>query len=168
MTLTPALRKFQLTLHVMTSVGWFGSVAVFAVLDISILMKADPQLARVLWLALQATIWSLLVPLAIASLVSGTWLAWGTSWGLFRHYWVIFKLALTLFATLILVVYSQTIGEVSELAAGTWNSAAQLPTALLHTGGALVVLSLATILAIYKPRGMTRYGQLKKRNKTAA
>lgn len=167
MSLTPALRKFLLTLHVMTSLGWFGAVAVFAVLDISILLKMDPQLSRVLWLALEATIWSLLVPLAFASLVSGIWLAMGTSWGLLRHYWVIIKLALTLFATLILVLYSQTIGAMSNLAADTWNSATQLPTALLHTGGALVVLSLTTVLAVYKPRGMTRYGQSRKRNRTS-
>jgi hypothetical protein len=30
---------------------------------------------------------------------------------------------------------------------------------MLHAGAALLLLVVATTLAIYKPRGMTRYGQ---------
>ncbi len=29
---------------------------------------------------------------------------------------------------------------------------------MLHAGAALVLLLLATVLAMYKPRGLTRYG----------
>jgi C4-dicarboxylate transporter len=29
---------------------------------------------------------------------------------------------------------------------------------ILHSGGGLAVLLAATVLSIYKPRGMTRYG----------
>jgi hypothetical protein len=32
---------------------------------------------------------------------------------------------------------------------------------VLHAGGALLLLLVATTLAVYKPRGMTRYGQRK-------
>jgi hypothetical protein len=41
-------------------------------------------------------------------------------------------------------------------------SGMDFPSALLHTGGGLVVLFLTTILAVYKPKGMTRYGQRKR------
>jgi hypothetical protein len=162
MILTSATRKVLLTLHVMSSVGWAGAVAVFVVLDIAVLTSADPQLGRVLWLALQAAVWSLLVPLAFASLLTGIVLALGTVWGLFRHYWVIFKLVFTLIATVVLMLYTQTISTVAGMRAGPAMSGMDFPSALLHTGGGLVVLLLTTVLAIYKPRGMTRYGQRKR------
>lgn len=162
MLLTSATRKFVLTLHVMSSVGWTGAVAVFVVLDIAALPGPDPQLGRVLWLALQASVWSLLVPLAFASLLTGLILALGTVWGLFRHYWVLFKLVLTLIATVVLVLYTQTISTVAGMAANQAMSGLGFPSTLLHTGGGLLVLLLTTALAIYKPRGMTRYGQRKR------
>lgn len=162
MVLTSAIRKVVLTLHVISSVGWAGAVAVFVVLDIAALTSADPQLGRVLWLALQAAVWSLLVPLAFASLLTGVVLALGTVWGLFRHYWVLFKLVLTLIATVVLVLYAQTVSTVAGMAVDPAMSGMDLPTALLHTGGGLVVLLLTTVLAIYKPRGLTRYGQRKR------
>lgn len=162
MALSSALRKFLLTLHMMSSLGWAGSVAVFVVLDIGALTGNDPRLGHLLWLALEATIWSLLVPLAFAALVTGVLLALGTTWGLFRHYWVLFKLVLTLIATVVLVLYSRTIDTVAGMAADPGMAGMEPPSALLHTGGGLVVLLLTTILAIYKPRGMTRYGQRKR------
>jgi hypothetical protein len=146
----------------MSSLGWAGAVAVFVVLDIAALTSTDPQFRRILWLALQAAAWSLLVPLAFASLLTGVVLALGTVWGLFRHYWVIFKLVLTLIATVVLVLYTQTISSVAGMAVDPAMSGVELPSALLHTGGGLVVLLLTTILAIYKPRGMTRHGQRKR------
>jgi hypothetical protein len=162
MALSSALRKFLLTLHLMSSLGWAGAVAVFVVLDIAAVTGNDPRLGRLLWLALEATIWSLLVPLAFASLVTGVILALGTVWGLFRHYWVLFKLTLTLIATTVLVLYTQTINTVAGMAADPGMSGMEPPSALLHTGGGLVVLLLTTVLAIYNPRGMTKYGQQKK------
>ena len=162
MILTSATRKVVLTLHVMSSVGWAGAVAVFVVLDIAVLASSDAQLGRVLWLAMQAAVWSLLVPLAFASLLTGLVLAVGTVWGLFRHYWVLFKLVLTLIATVVLVLYAQTISTVAGIAQDPAMSGMDFPSALLHTGGGLVVLLLTTVLAIYKPRGMTRHGQRKR------
>lgn len=123
---------------------------------------SDPGLGRLLWLALETTAWSLLVPLAFASLATGVILSLGTVWGLLRHYWVIFKLVLTLIATVVLVLYTRTISTVSGMAADPGMSGMQLPSALLHTGGGLVVLLLTTVLAIYKPRGMTMCGQRKR------
>ncbi|MGH2918353.1 MAG: hypothetical protein ACRDLS_07115 [Solirubrobacteraceae bacterium] len=32
---------------------------------------------------------------------------------------------------------------------------------MLHAGAALLLLLMAAILSVYKPRGMTRYGQRK-------
>lgn len=163
MILGSAARKSLLTLHVICSLGWFGAIAVFVVLDIASLTGDSPELGRLLWLGLQASVWSLLIPLALGSLLTGTILALGTRWGLFRHYWVLLKLVLTLAATVVLVMYTGTINPLAEIAKDPLMAGAQLPSPLLHTAGALVVLLLATILAVCKPRGMTRYGQKKRR-----
>ena len=37
------------------------------------------------------------------------------------------------------------------------------PTHVVHSGGAFVVLLVATVLGVYKPRGITPYGQRKQR-----
>ncbi|ABM10723.1 Mg/Co/Ni transporter MgtE [Paenarthrobacter ilicis] len=158
MVLSATMKKFLLTLHLICSIGWAGAIAVFVVLDFAALTGHQPELSRLLWLGLEATAWSLLVPLALGSLLTGTILAFGSKWGLFRHYWVLLKLVLTLIATVILVLYTQTIAPLAKIAADPALSGTHMPSALLHTGGALVVLVLATILAVYKPRGTTYRG----------
>jgi hypothetical protein len=45
-----------------------------------------------------------IVPLALTSLLSGLASAFGTKWGLLRHYWVLIKLLLTIFAVVVLLV----------------------------------------------------------------
>ncbi|GLU65398.1 DUF2269 domain-containing protein [Paenarthrobacter ureafaciens] len=152
-----------MTLHVICSMGWAGAVAVFVVLDVAALTGNQPELGRLLWLGLQATVWSLLIPLALWSLLTGIILAVSTRWGLVRHYWVLLKLALTLVATVVLVMYTETIEPLAAIAKDPAMAGTQMPSPLLHTAGALVVLLLATILAVYKPRGLTRYGQKKRR-----
>lgn len=158
-------RKFVLTVHVLSSVGWAGAVAVFFVLDLTAQLNRDPAMGRLLWLALEATTWSLTIPLASTALITGIVSSLGTTWGLFRHYWVLSKLVLTLVATVVLVLYTQTISAVADMAASTEMAGSVFPTALLHTGGGLLVLLLTLVLAIYKPRGMTRYGQRKRLGK---
>ena len=59
----------------------------------------------------ELTGWFVLVPLAVGSLASGTLLALGTRWGLFRHYWVIFAFVLTLVATVVLVLHMPSVSD---------------------------------------------------------
>ena len=115
---------------------------------------------------MEATGWFVLVPLAVASLVTGVVQSLGTKWGLFRHYWVVFKLLINVFATIILVMYMQTLGSLADMAAATSGEhlgGLRSPSPLLHAAVALVLLLVATTLAIYKPSGMTKYGQRKQR-----
>ncbi len=93
--------------------------------------------------------------------------ALGSQWGLFWHYWVLCKLILNVVATAVPLLYIQSLGYFADLARSenlTSAGLAQLrdPTHVVHAGGALVVLVLATVLAVYKPRGMTRYGRRKR------
>ena len=95
MTMTPPIRKFALTAHITFSVGWLGAVAVFLVLAITSLTSLDAQLVRGLYLAMEVTGWYVIVPLCLASLVTGLVVSLGTAWGLFRHYWVLAKFLIT-------------------------------------------------------------------------
>jgi hypothetical protein len=104
--------------------------------------------------------------LSLASLLTGLIQSLGTTWGLFRHYWVLFKLLINLVASIVLLLYMQTLSYLAGIAAETTLSSGDLaelrnPSPVLHAGGALLLLLVATTLAVYKPRGMTRYGQRK-------
>ena len=161
MSMTTALRRFTLTTHVTSSVGWLGAVLVFIALAAIGLTSQDERTVRGTYLLMASAAWFVLVPLAHASLLSGLVLSLGTAWGLFRHYWVALKLAITAFATVILLIYMATFREMAGVAA---DPVAELdlvrnPSPLVHAILALVLLVVATVLAIYKPFGMTTYGR---------
>jgi hypothetical protein len=123
MTMTSDLRKFALTVHVTSSVGLLGSIAVFLALAIAGLASQDAQMMRAAYLAMELTARFVIVPLAFASLLIGLIQSLGTPWGLFRHYWVLAKLLLTVFATIVLLVQMELIGYAARLAAETTLSA---------------------------------------------
>jgi hypothetical protein len=162
MTMTIRLRKFALTVHVSSSVGWLGAVASFLALAIAALISHDAQLVRAGYLAMEFTTWVVIVPLSLASLLSGLVQGLGTHWGLFRHYWVLAKLLLTVLATIILLVHTQPIGYVAEVAAATTLSVADLRQVRIQlvadAGAALLALLVTTTLSVYKPWGLTPYG----------
>jgi hypothetical protein len=83
-----------------------------------------------------------------------------TTWGLFRHYWVIVKLGITVFACLILLLYTRTVDHVAGVAAASGSDldAMRSPSFVLHSGVGIILLLTATGLAIYKPAGLTRRG----------
>lgn len=168
MTMTHGLRKFALTAHIIASVGWFGAVVAYLALAVVTRTSQDVQMVRAAYLALEPITGYVLVPLAFASLLTGLVMSLGTPWGLFRHYWVIFKLLLTVFATIILLGFTQTLSGMVGAAADPTTSIADLRAmgaGMGHAVGALVVLLVITILSVYKPRGMTRYGWRKQQVK---
>jgi hypothetical protein len=168
--MAPRLRRFALTAHVACSVGWLGAVAVFLALAVAGLTSEDVRLVRAAYVTMDWAAWFVLVPLSIASLLTGLVQAFGTKWGLFRHYWVLAKLLINLFATVVLLLYTQTLGALGDIAAQTTLSKHDLavlrsPSPALHAGAALLLLLVATTLAVYKPRGMTPYGQRKQQER---
>lgn len=163
--MTPSLRKLALTTHITASVGWLGALAVFLAHAIANLISQDPQMVRAACLAMGLTAWFVILPLSVTSLVTGLVQALGTAWGLFRHYWVLAKLLLTAFATIVLLLKLAPISYLADAAAKATFSPAYfvgLRTSLLvHAGGGLLVLLAITTLAIFKPSGMTIYGARK-------
>jgi hypothetical protein len=166
MTMKPRVRKLALTVHVTFSVGWLGAIVVFIALAIAGLASQDVQTVRGAYLVMKPIGWFVLVPLAFGSMLTGLVQSLGTTWGLFLHYWVLFKLLINVFATIVLLMYMQTLDYFASVAGGPALSAHDLrvlrdPSPVLHSVLALVLLLVATTLAVYKPRGMTRYGRRK-------
>lgn len=154
----PLARKLMLTLHVTTSVGWLGAVLVFLGLGIVATTSPDEQQVRAVYLVLEPAGWAVLMPLAVASLLTGLVQSLGTVWGLLLHYWVLFKLVINLGAVVVLLMYMQTLGFLADVAASSNSDTAILRTfsVTLHSTLALILLVVATVLAVYKPRGRIR------------
>jgi hypothetical protein len=165
MTMTPGFRQFALTAHVTFSVGWIGAVAAFLALAVAGLTSQDAQMVRAAYLAMDLTIRFVIVPLALASLLTGLAESLGTPWGLLRHYWVLVKFLLTVFATIILLIYMEPFSVMARVAADPSADPGVVRNASprLHAALALLVLLVAAVLAVYKPRGMTPYGMHKQR-----
>ena len=163
------LANTTLTAHVTASVGWVGALAVFLVHALASLISQDAQMVRAASLAMGLTAWFVILPLSLASFATGIVQALGTSWGLFRHYWILFKLLLTAVATIVLLLKLGSISSLTDLAAGMTLSSTDLvglrTSLMVHAAGGLLVLLTATALAIYKPSGMTRYGIRKHRDR---
>jgi hypothetical protein len=170
--LSPGPRKLALTAHVASSVGWLGAVAGFLVLAIAGLSSDDTHLVRGAYLAMDVIVRFAIVPLAVLSVLTGVIQGLGTQWGLFRHYWVVIKLALTIIATVVLLTELEPIGHLADTAARSPLSSgtlrAERTSLVVHSGGGLVVLIVPTVLSIYKPRGLTRYGRRKQRAASTA
>jgi len=165
MIMTARQRKFALTAHITFSVGWIGAVAAFLALAIAGLTSKDVQIERAAYPAMELTARFVIVPLALASLLSGLIQSLGTPWGLFRHYWVLVKLLLSIFATIILLKKMPLIGYAARRAMETPLSSADLQVAgmqlVVHAAGGILVLLVITTLSVYKPWGLTSYGRTK-------
>jgi hypothetical protein len=159
MIMGPGLRKLVLTVHLTSSLGWIGAVLAYLALGVSAVTSRDAQTVRAAWTAMELTGWSVIVPLALAALLTGLVMALGTPWGLFRHFWVLISLVLTIFATVVLLLHMPTVSALAA-AAREADSAdlGGLGGDLFHAGGGLLVLLVIAVLNVYKPRGMTPYG----------
>ena len=159
MTMRPSLRKFALTTHVTFSVGWIGGVVAYLTLGIAAVTSQDDQTVRAAWTAMELTGWFAIVPLALASLLTGLIMSLGTKWGLFRHYWTLISFILTVLATVVLLLHMRDVSFLAAVAQEAEGARLEeLGGDLLHPGLGLVVLLVIQVLNVYKPRGLTRYG----------
>src|SRR5262245_2118763 len=162
--MAPGLRKFVLTVHLACSVGWIGAVVSYLVLGIAAVTSKDAETVRAAWIAMELTGWFAVVPMAIGSLVTGLVLSLGTPWGLFRYYWVLISLALTLVSTVILLLHMPTVTSLAHVARQADDAVLRsLGGDLFHPSVGLLVLLVIAVLNVYKPRGLTPYGWRKQR-----
>jgi hypothetical protein len=159
--MTPELRRFTFSAHITSSVGWLGACLAFLAFAVIGFTSDDPLTVRGAYLLMAPAAWFVLVPLAHVSLLTGIALSLGTTWGLLRYYWIVAKLGITVFSTVILLVYMGTFREMAGVAADPASDLAIVrnPSPIVHATLALVLLVAATVLGIYKPFGLTAYGK---------
>jgi hypothetical protein len=168
--MSPGVRKLTLAVHLTLSIGWLGAVAAYMALDVAVASGDDAQALRAAYLGMELIALRVIVPLAVASLVTGVVISLGTKWGLFRHYWVLISLVLTMIATVVLLIETRTIRSYADVArdpATTTEALRALGSTLFHSIGGTVMLLVILVLNIYKPRGMTGYGWRKQQKERA-
>ncbi len=135
----PALRKLTITAHVSFSVGWLGATAAFLVLSIAGLTSHDAEVVRGVYLSMDLISRFVIIPMCFAALA------------LLVHQFV---------------VMAEAAKRVSGAAPETLFSAdlSSLKTELVRAPSlAILLLLVVTTLGVYKPWGLTRYGQRKQR-----
>jgi hypothetical protein len=161
-TLTPSLRKLTVTAHVTLAIGWLGSVAAFLVLAITGLSTQEVALVQGSYVAMELIARYMIVPLSFAPLLTGPILSLGTPWGLFRHYWILIKLAITILCTIIMQLHVQPINHLAHVAVESTVLGSDIYQMqiqmVIASSAALVALIVCTALGVYKPQGMTAYG----------
>lgn len=160
--MTPFLRKLGLTVHITSSVGWLGAVAGFLVLAIAGLTGENNLTVRSSYITMELIGWFIIIPFSLAALLTGIVQSLGTTWGLFRHYWIVVKLILTLVAIIILLVHMQPISYMADVASGAALSDSDFSglriQLIADAGAALLVLLIITTISVYKPWGRTSFG----------
>lgn len=167
MTAEPWLRKLLLTVHVTTSVGWIGAIIAYIVLNVVALTSREQELVRAAYLMLDPLLRFAIVPLALGCLATGVLQSLVTQWGLFRHYWVVLSLWLTIIAVGVLLLHVPAVVSLSARAADPGVDPNRFGGDLPHTLGGLLLVCVPLVLNIYKPRGLTRRGR-RLRDRTAA
>jgi hypothetical protein len=144
MPLPARLRKLGLTVHVTLAVGWLGTVIMFLALSIIGIASRDAATVRGAYLVMEPAARFVLLPLAFLSIVSGVVQGMGTRWGLSAG---------------ILLLYRDTFRQMADGAADPEATLASVrdPSPTLHSLLALFALGTATVLAVYKPWGQTRF-----------
>jgi hypothetical protein len=136
------------------AVGLLGADAVVIVLSIVGLRGAAPA---TVYPAAHLVAVAVVVPFALLALATGLALGLLTQWGLFRHWWVTIKLALTVVLTgMALFLLTPRLGALADAATAVADAelpfAARLPLALAVTVAGVLLVS-NVVLAVYKPFG---------------
>lgn len=142
-------------IHAGTSVGWIGAVIGFVAIAAAgaTLSVPSADVSGLYW-ALSTLLTVVIVPLAGLSLASGVIVALATPWGLFRHWWVVIKLAFTAGATAVLLLHQGVAQQAAEYASSASPELAPLQRQLLADALAgLAVLLLVALLGWIKPKG---------------
>jgi hypothetical protein len=155
--MTSRFRKLVLASHVTFSVGWLGAVAAYLALAVTGMTTSDNELARAAYRSMEVIGLGVIVPCSLAALLSGLVQSLGTEWGLFRYYWIVAKLSLTVVATTVLMLHVPAVTRMARIAVSTsfatGNFAELRVQLLVHAVGGLLVLLTTTALSVYKPWG---------------
>ena len=157
MIMTSRLRKLALTAHVTVSVGWLGAAAAYLALAVVGLTTQDSEMASAAYRAMEVIGFAIIVPCSVAALLSGLVQSLGTEWGLFRYYWIVTKLSLTVVATAVLLMHVPAVTRMARIAVTASLSSGDFADLrmqlVVHAVGGMLVLLTTTALSVYKPWG---------------
>lgn len=157
MVMPQNLRKFTLTSHITFSVGWLGAIAVFLALAITALTTVNKQVAQATYVAMEISTLYIIIPFCIASFITGLIQALGTKWGLFKYYWIIVKLFLTIVMTALLFLHLKPISYLSgvamDMSSYKIEASHTLIDLIVKASAAVLGLIIITTISIYKPWG---------------
>jgi hypothetical protein len=147
-------RSYRITLlaHILTAVGWFG-MAVFVLFAAIVAVTAtDATTPEALYRAIELAPW-LSVPAGLLAVASGVLLGLGTKWGVFQYWWVLIKIVI---AAAVIVTDPLLIARGAHRAVETGQGPPWLygPT-VAHA----VVLTIATVLSVFKPGSRTPWSR---------
>jgi hypothetical protein len=155
----PTPRRALLTAHVVFSVGWLGAVAAFLALDI-VALTARTDVSRGMYAAMNVVGLYVIVPASLLTVITGVVQGLATQWGLLRHWWVVTKLVLGVLATAALLIHQFTaVSTAAHHAAHGMDPRALGVQLVADASVASALLLVSTILSVFKPWGLTRYGQ---------
>jgi hypothetical protein len=152
--------KATLVAHIVSGGAWIGVDVIVAVLVLTGRFAGDLQLRSLAYQALATfVVWPMLA-CGLVCLVTGLILGLATTWGLLRYWWVLVKLVLNLIlCTLILLVLQPGMDEVAaygrSLLTGSPDPAA-VSQLFFPPAVSLTTLTVATVLAVFKPWGRIR------------
>ncbi|MEU7822590.1 hypothetical protein [Catellatospora sp. NPDC049133] len=149
-------RRFLLTAHIVTSVGWLGVAYALLVMALTAQAADDPATRATTYALMLSFDTAAMLPLGLAALVTGVILGLGSHWGLLRHWWVAVKLVLNIAVLVVpmLTRHPALLDAVDAARAGLLTGPAR--QVLDGSIASVIVLTLATVLSTYKPWGKTR------------
>ena len=141
----------MLTGHIISAVGLLGDVAAVLAVNVRAATTADPGFADASYELLQMFSLVFGIPLSFGALITGLTLGLGSKWGVLRHAWVTAKLMLLLS---IILVGALVIGPATtEMRDGNGDAETVLIAAAAWD---VLVLTVATVLSVYKPGAIRR------------
>jgi hypothetical protein len=155
-------RTWWLVAHVGTTGAWLGAAATGIVMNVTAMGTDDAALRASLYAFKHTYDLGVIIPVVLASIITGLVLSFGTKWGLIRHWWVLAKFVISLgIVSFAGSVESVWVLEVTD--ATRRNPDAELggtDVALVTTAAAFTILLWAAmVLSIAKPWGRTRWGR---------
>jgi hypothetical protein len=141
-------RNIVLTAHIVVSVGLLGDSAGFLAVAVRRALSDDAAFADASLDLLGTFALFFGIPLSFLGLLTGIALGLGTPWGVFRHPWVVTKLALTVS---VIVVGATILRPVLTDDANPGSG-----PLILGAAYDVAALTVATALAVFKPGRVRR------------
>ena len=88
-------RNLLLGAHILCAALWMGGVAALLVISLVGARPHHDEALSLMRLALRWIDWVIIIPACLGSLLTGLLFSWLTTWGFFKHTWLVIKWALT-------------------------------------------------------------------------